>query len=262
MKAEGNNMDICKFEDIIDLRDNQKLIPLFTLNSLLMPGEKMLMRVFEPRYKQMLDDVVIDDLCYGHVMSNPAMTMLNGWSTPFDIGTLVKVGEMEEQGTNILYDAIGRERFRIISLIEPSLPPEDFGSIFPSVSELEEGYLEEDPHGKLYSRALIEILPPLRGEVGLKKWDNLLILWEHYIKQIIDLTGMNEEIKLHIGDMKEIFSKPVEESVWALASMIIDTQEGQVSCLKAEFVKEIVSIIESNLQMKMKRISIFREGNE
>ena len=44
--------------------------------------------------------------------------------------------------------------------------------------------------------------------------------------------------------------------------MIIDTQEGQVSCLKAEFVKEIVSIIESNLQMKMKRISIFREGNE
>ena len=62
--------------------------------------------------------------------------------------------------------------------------------------------------------------------------------------------------------MKEIFSKPAEESVWALASMVIDTQEGQVSCLKAEFVKEIVSIIESNLQMKMKRISIFREGNE
>ena len=145
-------MDICKFEDTADLRDNQKIIPLFTLNSLLMPGEKMLMRVFEPRYKQMLDDVVMDDLDYGHVMANPTMTMLNGWSIPFDIGTLVKVEKMEEQGTNIIYDAIGRERFRIISLIEPSLPPEDFGSIFPSVSELEESYLEEDPNGKLYSR--------------------------------------------------------------------------------------------------------------
>ncbi|MBD51216.1 MAG: hypothetical protein CMB08_04785 [Euryarchaeota archaeon] len=255
-------MDICNFEDITYLQDNQKLIPLFTLNSLLMPGEKMLMRVFEPRYKQMLDDVVIDDLYYGHVMSNPAMKMLNSWSIPFDIGTLVKVEKMEEQGTNIMYDAIGKERFRIISLIEPSLPPEDFGSIFPSVSELEERYLEEEPNGKLYSRALIEILPPLKGEVDIIKWDNLLILWEHYIKQIIDLIGISEEIKTHIGDMKEIFSNPVEESVWALASMVIDTQEGQVSCLKAEFVKEVVSIIESNLQMKMKRISLFREGNE
>ncbi|MBK64004.1 MAG: hypothetical protein CMB47_00570 [Euryarchaeota archaeon] len=255
-------MDICRFEEVTDLQDNQKLIPLFTLNSLLMPGEKMLMRVFEPRYKQMLDDVVIDDLFYGHVMSNPAMTMLNSWSIPFDIGTLVKVEKMEEQGTNLMYDAIGRERFRIISLIEPSLPPEDFGSIFPSVNELEERYLDEEPNGKLYSRALIEILPPLRGEVDMIKWDNLLTLWEHYIKQIIDLTGISEEIKIHIEDMKEIFSDPVEESVWALASMIIDTQEGQVSCLKAEFIKEIVSIIESNLQMKMKRISVFREGNE
>ncbi len=255
-------MEVCKFEEITDLQDNQKIIPLFTLNSLLMPGEKMLMRVFEPRYKQMLDDVVIDDLSYGHVMTNPAMTIMNDWSIPFDIGTLVKVEKMEEQGTNIIYDAIGKERFRIISLIEPSLPPEDFGSIFPSVSELEERYLEEDPNGKLYSRALIEILPPLRGELDITKWDNLLTLWEHYIKQIIELTGISEEIKAHIGNMREIFSNPTEESIWSLASMVIDTQEGQVSCLKAEFVKEIVSIIESNLQMKMKRISIFREGNE
>jgi hypothetical protein len=62
--------------------------------------------------------------------------------------------------------------------------------------------------------------------------------------------------------MKDIFSTPVEESLWALASMIIDTQEAQVACLKAEFMKEIVSMIESNLQIKMKRISIFREGNQ
>jgi Lon protease-like protein len=255
-------MEIFNFEDVGDLQDNQQVVPIFTLDSLLMPGEKMFMRVFEPRYKQMLDDVLLDDLPYGHVMSNPSMTMLNGWSTPFDIGTLVKIEKMEEQGTNILYDAIGGKRFRIIALIEPSLPPENFGSIFPSVNELEEHYVEDNPNGKLYSRALIEIMPPLRGSIDKIKWDNLLNIWEHYINQIIELTGMNEEIKSHIESMKDIFSTPVEESLWALASMIIDTQEAQVACLKAEFMKEIVSMIESNLQIKMKRISIFREGNQ
>ena len=255
-------MDICKFEDVTKLQENQRLIPLFTLNSLLMPGEKMLMRVFEPRYKQMLDDVSIDGLPYGHVMSNPAMILLDGWSTPFDVGTLVEVERMEEQGANLLYEAVGGNRFRIISLIEPALPPEDFGSIFPSVSELEETYLEEDPDGKLYLRALIEMIPPLKGNIDTIKWNNLLVLWEHYIEQIVDLTGISQEIKQHIGDIKEIFSNPIEESVWALASMMIDTPEGQVSCLKAEFLKEIISIIESDIQIKLKKIKKFREGNK
>ena len=133
-------MDIVKYDTITNLSDEQRVIPLFTLNSLLMPGEKMFMRVFEPRYKQMLDDVSIDNLPYGHVMANPSMATLNGWSTPYDVGTLVNVERMEEQGTNLLYDAMGGKRFTIISLIEPALPPENFGSIFPSVDELEDNY--------------------------------------------------------------------------------------------------------------------------
>ena len=255
-------MDIVKFDTITDLSDEELIIPLFTLDSLLMPGEKMFMRVFEPRYKQMLDDVSIDNLPYGHVMANPSMTKLNGWSTPYDVGTLVKVERMEEQGTNLLYDAMGGKRFTIISLIEPALPPEDFGNIFPSVNELEDNYLEVDPKGKLYSRALIKLMPPLIGEVNPEKWNNLLNLWQFYVEQIVDLTGISQDVKEHITEMKNIFSNPTEESIWMLSAMVVDTIEGQVSCLKAKYIKAIASIIESNLQMKINQINIFRERNE
>ncbi len=255
-------MDIVKYDTITNLSDEQRVIPLFTLNSLLMPGEKMFMRVFEPRYKQMLDDVSIDNLPYGHVMANPSMATLNGWSTPYDVGTLVNVERMEEQGTNLLYDAMGGKRFTIISLIEPALPPENFGSIFPSVDELEDNYLPDAPDGKLYSRALIELMPPLIGEVKPEKWNNILNLWEFYVEQIVELTGISQDVKEHITEMKDIFSKPTEESIWMLSSMVVDTTEGQVSCLKAKYVKEIASIIESNIQMKINQINIFREKNE
>ena len=45
------------------------IIPLFTLDTLLLPEDQMMMRIFEPRYKQMLDDIALDGLLYGHVIS-------------------------------------------------------------------------------------------------------------------------------------------------------------------------------------------------
>ena len=75
-------MEILNAHEIPKLEKNQIIIPLFTLDSLLLPGDEMMMRVFEPRYKQMLDDVTLSDLPYGHVMSNPSMPDINGCSTP------------------------------------------------------------------------------------------------------------------------------------------------------------------------------------
>jgi Lon protease-like protein len=58
----------------------------------------MMMRVFEPRYKQMLDDIVLDGLPYGHVISNPSMPELNGVSVPYDVGVLVKLINFRSKG--------------------------------------------------------------------------------------------------------------------------------------------------------------------
>ena len=126
-------MEVFSPNNVPELKEGEVIIPLFTLDTLLLPEDQMMMRVFEPRYKQMLDDIVLDELPYGHVISNPSMPELNGISIPYDVGTLVGINQFQEQGSNLLYLANGGKRFRINSLIEPALEPEFFNTIFPSV---------------------------------------------------------------------------------------------------------------------------------
>ena len=64
----------------------------------------------------MLDDIALDGLPYGHVISNPSMPQLNGTSIPYDVGTLVEVNDFQEQGSNLLYLANGGKDFVLIHL--------------------------------------------------------------------------------------------------------------------------------------------------
>ncbi|MFQ3344426.1 MAG: LON peptidase substrate-binding domain-containing protein [Candidatus Poseidoniales archaeon] len=255
-------MDQVSAEDNLSPLQEQLIIPLFVLDSLLMPGDSMMMRVFEPRYKQMLDDIVMETLPYGHVVENSSAPQIKGWAIPFDVGTLVEVDDLQENGSNLLYSATGRNRFRIISIIKPELENSDFESIFPSVYDLEKKYSENAPNGKLYLRAIIEIMPELKGVVNDNKWNNLISLWETYIMQIAEITGVNENNSRLATELRETFKQQNEENAWRLASMVIDTIEDQVTCLKSENIKEVVDIIESSIQQKMNMIKFFRESNE
>ena len=76
-------MEIINASDIKPVLENQLIVPLFILDSLMMPGDSMMMRVFEPRYKQMLDDVVIDSAPYGHVMANSSIPQIKGLGCTF-----------------------------------------------------------------------------------------------------------------------------------------------------------------------------------
>ena len=47
--------------------DDGRPLPLFVLPMTLMPGEVTQLRVFEPRYKQMLDTRILDERPFGLV---------------------------------------------------------------------------------------------------------------------------------------------------------------------------------------------------
>ena len=96
-------MEIFNSSNIPMLKEGETIVPLFTLDTFLLPEDQMMMRVFEPRYKQMLDDIVLDGLPYGHVISNLSMPELNGVSVPYDVGVLVEINQFQEQGSNLLY---------------------------------------------------------------------------------------------------------------------------------------------------------------
>ena len=56
-------------------------LPLFVLPMVLLPGEVQELRVFEPRYRQMLDDCLLDGLNFGLVL-NDEFQSVNYWDGP------------------------------------------------------------------------------------------------------------------------------------------------------------------------------------
>ena len=56
-------------------------LPLFVLPMVLLPGEIQQLRIFEPRYRQMLDDCLLDGTSFGLVCDDNEETF-KGWNGP------------------------------------------------------------------------------------------------------------------------------------------------------------------------------------
>ena len=97
-------------------------LPLFVLPMVLMPGEIQSLRIFEPRYRQMLDDCLLDDRPFGMVMTD-SMVIHNGWSGPRMFGCEAEIISHETKGSNHFIEFVGRRRFQINKVHDPILPP-------------------------------------------------------------------------------------------------------------------------------------------
>ena len=134
-------------------------LPLFVLGPDFFPGFTGTLRVFEPRYKQMMDDCIMDSRPFGYISADPAKGELNGWSQPSDHGVLCYVRDYEESGSNLIIEVEATTAFAVKEVIQPVLPSLVDGERFPGVEELmEEAGNPED--GKLYLRADVEVLGP------------------------------------------------------------------------------------------------------
>ena len=134
-------------------------LPLFVLGPDFFPGFIGTLRVFEPRYKQMMDDCIMDSKPFGYISADPVKGELNGWIQPSEYGVLCHVRNYEESGSNLIIEVEATTSFTVKDVIQPVLPALVDGERFPGVEEL----MEEagNPEGgKLYIRADVELLSP------------------------------------------------------------------------------------------------------
>lgn len=143
-------------------------LPLFVLPMTLCPGEVTRLRVFEPRYKQMLDSCLLDERPFGLVLADP-FNPVRGWDGPRRVGTLAHIEHHTEVGSNHMIVIRGGDRFEVSDVHEPALPPfEDpvmadlvpEGAVFPSLEVLLER-AEDLGRGDLplYISADVRLLP-------------------------------------------------------------------------------------------------------
>jgi Lon protease-like protein len=92
-------------------------LPLFPLNVVLFPQMTLPLRIFEPRYLQMVEDCMREDATFGVVgiQSGPEV---GGAALPHTIGTTARIVGIERESPELLYIVtVGQERFRIRELI-------------------------------------------------------------------------------------------------------------------------------------------------
>ena len=234
-------------------------IPLFVLHSGIFPTVSESLRVFEPRYKQMLDDCTIDEKPFGYIAYDPESESTDGWSQPSSYGVLCSLDDMREQGTNIMFTANGNQRFEILNVVQSALPSMPFGDIYPTVDDLVEQYVEDSPEGKLYLRAEIRLLDEVDGEISAEEWSSFLQDWAQHI---VDVNAIfrNEDIDLEqmVLILDEEFLPYDTPSLWQVANAVLDKQEDRQSALSSSTSEDVFSVLQQALREKNAQLNFIR----
>lgn len=92
--------------------DSARMLPMFPLESVRLPGEDLPLRIFEPRYAALVRDCLAGDREFGVVLIE-AGREVGGGDRRLDVGTLAHVVEADDQGDGryrILCEMRGRIR--------------------------------------------------------------------------------------------------------------------------------------------------------
>ncbi len=89
-------------------------LPLFPLNVVLFPGTELPLHIFEPRYRQMIDECCERGRPFGIVLARPESEPLH--EKPYAVGTMAEIealDRMEDGRMNLIVK--GGQRFRILN---------------------------------------------------------------------------------------------------------------------------------------------------
>ena len=162
--------------------------PLFLLGPDFFPGFNGSLRVFEPRYKQMMNDCILDSKPFGYISTEPKAGELNGWSQPAKMGVLCTVSDYEESGSNLIIDIKSQSVFQVDEIIQPILPNVMNSESYPSVEELMDR--AGNPFdGKLYLRANITVIDPPEQDYATTEYLEFLEILSP-IKSILEMSCM------------------------------------------------------------------------
>ncbi len=89
-------------------------VPLFPLRTVLYPGGPLPLRIFEPRYLDMISNCLKSNSPFGVLLIKSGSEV--GPASTYDIGTLARIADWYQGSDGLLgITAIGEQRFRLVS---------------------------------------------------------------------------------------------------------------------------------------------------
>ena len=181
-------------------------VPLFPLNTVLFPGGPLPLRIFEPRYIDMVSRCMKEELPFGVVLI--AEGRETGPATTCSVGTLARISDFFQGSDGILgVTAMGERRFRLLST--------DRQNDGLSIGRIE--LLDEEPSCPLPPdyQTLPDILEKVLGDLGRLyeplQWRLDDAVWVSYrFMEILPIDLMQKQASLESSDTAERL-KLVEE---------------------------------------------------
>ena len=205
-----------------------KIIPIFPLDLVLFPNQDLPLRIFEPRYKQMVDDCMLGEKEFGICLGHDNDTLSN-WQAPYNIGTIAKIidcKDVDSTSGHLFLNVRGHRKFRIVRLISPSLQKTKDYDPFTvhGARSIEQLHHNDGIEKKMYIQAEIEIISDIDSSISLGQWENLVELWKNNIKK----SAGNPELTSHQLDhvLEQYYLKtetPTMEYVYSLCALVSQT---------------------------------------
>ena len=205
-----------------------KVIPIFPLDLVLFPNQDLPLRIFEPRYKQMVDDCMLGGKEFGICLGHDSATLSN-WQAPYDIGTIAKIVECKDVDStsgHLFLNVRGRRKFRIIHLIPPSLKKiEDYDPFtLDGTKVIEQLHHSDGVEKKMYIQAEIEMISEIDESISLVDWENLVDLWKNKIKKSAGNSDLTSHQLDHVLEQYYLKTEtPTMEYVHSLCALASET---------------------------------------
>lgn len=174
-------------------------IPIFPLSIVVYPGEVVNLHIFEPRYKQLINE------CYTENKSFGIPTIINNKLN--EMGTLVKITEIVNVLENGEMDikTLGTSVFRILEVIK-SVPDKLYSGAIVNYPENDEGPGNKDLMQKVVN-AVRELHRLLRITKDFKKPDDQLNIFDIAHHAGLSLQEEYELLGLFLEEQRQEYMK-------------------------------------------------------
>jgi Lon protease-like protein len=168
-------------------------IPLFPLKTVLLPGNTLSLKIFEPRYLDMIATCMREDGVFGVVLIHHGEETSRDTDI-YSIGTTARVDDWEHRADGLLgITALGVDRFQIR---ETQTRPD--GLTLAEVDYLEESHAREIPEQYHYMLDLLEHISAQAGRIRNSEQSFSEILY-----QLIYLLPLQIALKQRLLEIPE-----------------------------------------------------------
>ena len=232
-----------------------KIIPIFPLDLVLFPRQELPLRIFEPRYKQLVDDCMLGDGQFGVCLIDEN-NFVNGWDSPKMVGTIAKISKCEDvelDGLQLHIETIGRNSFKIKKIIPPSIPqPANYDPLsvegHQEISDIHEKVGTEE---KMYIQAEVEMIPEIDENISFEKWKKLVELWKKKIitqslPQVVEPHSLDHVLEQYYL----ITETPTIDYIYSLSAIGAKDPNELQPILEATTMDELIKNVEELLTVK------------